>query len=310
VFNSKSSPQPSTFIGAGVLYYGDNLAVMQEQIDAASIDLVYLDPPFNSRRHYGTDFDDRWSWDNETKEGFEILFKFQPLICEVIQIMRKLERRGCIAAYLVWMSLRLLEIKRLLKSTGSLYLHCDESSAHYLRTVLDIIFGRAQFKNEIIWAFKSGGASSKSFAHKHNTLLFYAADQSLCRFYSQKQKSYNREMKPYRFQGVAEFRDDVGWFTEVNLRDVWFIDMVGRTSAERTGYPTQKPEALLERVIKASSAKGDTILDPCCGSGTTLAAAQHLGRKWMGIDNNPAAISICLKRLNNYNQTILKRLSA
>jgi DNA modification methylase len=200
--------------------------------------------------------------------------------------------------YLAMMAPRLIEMRRVLKSSGCIFLHCDPVSSHYLKLLMDMIFKAGNFRNEIIWSYKSGGASARRFARKHDVILFYARDAHGCKFNALKEKSYNRDRKPYRFKGVAEYQDDNGWFTCVNMKDVWQVDMVGRTSRERTGYPTQKPEALLERIILAASDPGDMVLDPFCGSGTTLAVAQKLGRRWMGIDISPQAIQIAGRRLS------------
>ena len=158
------------------------------------------------------------------------------------------------------------------------------------------MFAGGDFINEVDWCYKSGGASKRHFSRKHDVLLFYAKSPDYI-FNLLKEKSYNRELKPYRFQGVEEFKDEIGWYTMVGMKDYWNIDMVGRTSAERLGYPTQKPEALLERVIRASSNKGDVVLDAYCGCGTTIAVAQNLERKWIGIDITYQSISLVLRRI-------------
>jgi len=171
-----------------------------------------------------------------------------------------------------------------LKKTGSIYLHCDYRASHYLKMVMDEIFGVENFINEIVWCYKSGGASPKHhFSRKHDVILFYSRSENYI-FNPQQEKSYNRDLKPYRFAGVQEYQDEIGWYTMVGMKDYWQIDMVGRTSSERVGYPTQKPAALLERIIKASSKEDDWVLDPFCGCGTTLIAANQLNRRWIGID--------------------------
>ncbi len=299
------------------LYYGDNLEVLRKYIKDETIDLCYIDPPFNSKRNYnqiynniGSEdsaqaqaFVDTWTWDEHAEEGFiQILGndgnRFTAQTIELITGLYKVLKKGSLLAYVVSMTLRISEIFRVLKPTGSFYLHCDPTSSHYLKLVLDGIFvaGGGDFQNEIIWAYKSGGASNKRFARKHDVIFFYSKSKSPI-FNALKEKSYNREFKPYRFKGVEEFQDETGWHTLVNMRDVWNIDMVGRTSAERMGYPTQKPSALLERVITASTNEGDTILDAYCGCGTTIAVAQRLKRKWIGIDITYQSIALILRRL-------------
>lgn len=205
------------------------------------------------------------------------------------------------------MAVRLVEPHRILKPTGSLYLHCDPTASHYVKILLDRVFGNKNFLNEIVWAYKSGGASHKHFSRKHDVILFYAK-QKAYRFFPSKEKSYNRGLKPYRFNNVEEFQDEVGWYTLVNMKDVWHIDMVGRTSKERLGYPTQKPLALLERILRASSQEGDTVLDPFCGCGTTVAAEETLRRSWIGIDCTFSSIAAIRERFRKDHVDIWKQI--
>lgn len=149
----------------------------------------------------------------------------------------------------------------------------------------NICTGGGAFRNEIVWCYKSGGASPKThFSKKHDVILYYAKHAKKCLYNSQFEKSYNRGLKPYKFKGVKEYCDDTGWYTLVGMKDYWLIDMVGRSSKERLGYPTQKPIKLLERIVKASSNEGDIVLDPFCGCGTTVEAARTLNRQFVGID--------------------------
>ena len=188
-------------------------------------------------------------------------------------------------------------MKRLLKPTGSLFVHLDWHACHYVKCELDKIFGYDSFVNEIVWFYKSGGASKKRFSRKHDSILYYGRTD-LCKYNVQKEKSYNRGFKPYRFKGVEEFKDENGrWYTLVNAKDVFEIDMVGRTSSERLGYPTQKPEKLLERIIKACSNEGDIVADFFCGGGTTAAVAEKLNRKWIACDISRIAVSVTRDRL-------------
>jgi hypothetical protein len=152
--------------------------------------------------------------------------------------------------------------------------------------------------NEVIWYYKSGGSGRKRFSNKHDTLLFYAKKPNALNFRPQIEKSYNRGMRPYRFKGVREYRDELGWYTLVGMKDVWEIPMVGRTSKERTGYASQKPIALLERIVTACTGEGDLCIDLFGGSGTLAAAARHTGRRWITADNNPLAAAITEKRLS------------
>jgi DNA modification methylase len=240
----------------------DNLPFMRT-LESASIDLIYADPPFFTRRQHRA-FSDVWPG---------------------------------VAAYVEWLEPRLGEMHRLLKPTGSLVVHCDWHASHYLKVALDRIFGYERFVNEIVWCYKSGGASPKRrFSRKHDVLLWYAKGPDYY-FAAATEKSYNRGRKPYRFAGVPEYEDQNGWYTMVGMKDWWEIDMVGRTSHERTGYPTQKPLRLLERVVESCCPQGGVVGDFFCGSGTTLAAAVRLGRRWTGCDESAEAIRIARERL-------------
>ena len=191
---------------------------------------------------------------------------------------------------------RLILMRDLLAEDGSIYVHCDWRVTQFIRMVLDEIFGKDYFVNEVVWSYKSGGATKSRYGRKHDTIHFYSKTNDFI-FNVPKEKSYNRDFKPYRFKNVEEFEDEIGWYTLVNARDVWSFDMVGRTSFERVHYPTQKPEALLERIIKASSNEGDLVADFFCGSGTTAAVAEKLGRKWIATDLGKFAIHTTRKRL-------------
>lgn len=195
---------------------------------------------------------------------------------------------------------RILEMYRILKPTGSIYLHMDFRINHWVRCILDDIFGYENFQNEIIWCYKSGGSTKKRWNRKHDNILFYSKTDNFT-FNSQKEKSYNRELKPYRFKNVEEFKDEIGWFTLVNAKDYWNIDMVGRSSKYRTGYATQKPNELLEKIIQASSNNGDIVADFFCGSGTTLEVAKYLDRHYIGCDINKKAVLLTKKRLSKEN---------
>jgi len=261
-------------VKTGLIYCGDCL-VRLKSFPAECVDLIYIDPPFNSNRNHST----------AGNEGEKRQFK---------------DKFETVAAYIAYMKPRLRELHRVLKPAGSLYYHCDWHSSHYVKVLMDSedLFGYGNFQNEIAWCYRSGGASPKKrFSRKHDTILFYSKTADYT-FNGLREKSYNRGLKPYRFQGVREFQDEAGWYTDVGMKDYWEINMVGRTSRERLDYPTQKPEALLERIIKASSNEGDTVLDAFCGSGTTLAAAQRLKRRWIGIDISPAACQLAVKRLD------------
>jgi len=247
----------------GGVAHSDNLTFMRTLPDAA-VDLIYADPPFFTRRQHGS-FNDQWP--------------------------------GGIAVYIEWLDARLREMHRLLKPDGSLIVHCDWHASHYIKVALDRIFGYQRFVNEVVWCYKSGGASPKRrFSRKHDVLLWYTKGPDYY-FAAPREKSYNRGRKPYRFAGVPEFEDENGWYTVVGMKDWWEIDMVGRTSRERTGYSTQKPLRLMERVVEALSPAGGVVADFFCGSGTTVVAAGRLGRTWIACDESAEAVRLTRERV-------------
>lgn len=301
------------------LFYGDNLAVLRKQVKDESVDLCYIDPPFNSKRNYnqiynniGSEdaaqaqaFVDTWSWDSHAIAGAEEILandhgRFSAETVDLIKGLTPVLGRGSLLAYLISITLRATEIHRVLKDTGSFYLHCDPTSSHYLKLVLDAVFVAkgGEYLNEIDWCYKSGGASKHNFSRKHDVIFLYTKSSKYT-FNYQQEKSYNRGLKPYNFKGVKEYKDEIGWYTLVGMKDYWNIDMVGRTSSERLGYPTQKPLALLDRIIKASSNEGDVVLDAYCGCGTSIDAAERLKRNWIGIDITYQAIAVIVKRLED-----------
>ncbi|MCX6018188.1 MAG: DNA methyltransferase [Chloroflexi bacterium] len=279
-----------------MLHHGDNLTQLRAQIADASVDLIYLDPPFNSGQAYyatglrdaGPRFDDRWAWD---ATAFAAACEaVSPAMADVLRALMRLVGEGGDLAYCAFLAPRLVECARVLRPTGSIYLHCDVRMSHYLRLMLDALFGRANFRNEIAWAYRTGGVGKRTFARKHDPILFYSASAAYT-FHPQYERI--RYRKPF----FSAKRDEEGWYADVLLRDVWEIPAVINVSAERSGYPTQKPLALLERIVTASSNAGDVVLDPFCGSGTTLVAAQRCGRCWIGIDANVDALTVAEKRL-------------
>ena len=251
------------------LYKGDNLKVM-ESLQEGTIDFIYLDPPFFSESDYYSGklsgkkklFEDHW-------DGID--------------------------DYLSFLRPRLTEMLRLLKDSGLIAVHLDWHAVHYVKVLMDEIFGYNRFVNEVIWCYKSGGASKKSFARKHDNILIYSKTKDHY-FSPQKEKSYNRGLKPYHFKGVEEFQDEVGWYTLVNQKDILNIDMVGRTSKERTGYATQKPEALLKVLLKSCCPEGGLAADFFAGSGTLGSAAHDMGCDFILCDDNEDAIKTMKKR--------------
>jgi DNA modification methylase len=256
------------------LILGDNLEILRT-IESESVDLIYLDPPFFSNRNYEV----IWGDSGEIR-SFEDRFS------------------GGIDHYISWLKERVIEMHRILKQTGSFYLHCDWHADAYIRVfILDKIFGENNFRNEIIWCYKSGGASKNFFSKKHDTIFFYSKSKKY-NFNFEKEKSYGQAGGG---QGgkVEYFKDKLGTYSVVGIKDWWEISILSTTHPERIGYPTQKPMQLLERIVKASSNEGDLILDPFVGGGTTVAVADKLNRKWIGIDQSVAAIKVTEARMNN-----------
>ena len=258
----------------------DNLEYMEyllkEKDMAGKIQLIYVDPPFFSNSKYQVSV--RLESDN--------LGKSQPIKTGAYDDTWE----DSLQQYLAMLGVRFMLMKDLLADTGCIWVHLDWHSSHYMKTLLDEIFGYDNFINEVAWTYKSGGASKRSFARKHDTLLFYAKTNQY-KFHPLKEKSYNRDFKPYRFKDVEEFQDELGWYTMVNMKDVWSIDMVGRTSHERTGYATQKPEKLLERIVEACSDEGDLCADFFSGSGTMGVVCEKRKRRWILCDEGEVSVA-------------------
>ncbi len=304
------------------LYYGDNLDILKNHIKDETVNLIYLDPPFQSGKNYNQIFQpaafgvkgatsqiqafgDTWIWGPEAEWEYTELITGtltteppgQKLI-DLMKAMRGYLTECSLLAYLCMMAPRLVEMRRALKDVGSIYLHCDPTASHYLKLLMDAVFGVNNFRNEIVWCYKTGGASKRSFGRKHDTIFFYSKTDKY-KFNPQKEKSYM--MHTYGFK-KSDFKvDEKGQYSWVITKDWWEIPAVGSATKERLGYPTQKPEALLERIITASSNEGDLILDPFCGCGTTIAVAEKLRREWTGIDITYLSIDVIKKRLEkNY----------
>lgn len=307
-------------ISNNTLYYGDNLIILREHIRDESVDLIYLDPPFNSKRSYNvlfkdesgeeapaqiTAFEDTWHWNLTAEQAYqELVTQHSEQVSNVISAFRQFVGTNQMMAYLVMMGIRLVELHRVLKPTGSLYLHCDPTASHYLKILMDAVFGAANFRSEIVWSYRRWPTKTPNYQHMHDVLLYYgksdhitfninyesASDSFLRRF-----KGKANRLEPGATTKVATEYETPG----MPLRDVWEISIIAGSSAERLGYPTQKPLALLERVLAVSSNEGDVILDPFCGCGTTIAAAQKLKRAWIGVDITHLAISIQKYRLKD-----------
>ena len=291
------------------IWTGDNLPIMRGLGDDC-VDLIYLDPPFNSNRNYaapigseaaGAAFKDTWALDDVDIAWHDEIGAKSPALYSAIETAGQVYDKG-MKSYLIMMAIRLIEMQRILKPTGSIYLHCDPTASHYLKMLMDAVFEAKNFRNEVIWAYRTGGASKRTFSKKHDVILFYSCSGTYT-FNPQQEKTYTkakgRKAGTVNYGGgtATFFEDDLGVYNLVKMRDVWEISYVGSTSPERTGYPTQKPLALLERIISASSNSGDLVLDPFCGCATALVAAEKLGRKWMGIDLSEVAVQLVKKRM-------------
>ncbi len=364
------SPKPIT---ENTLFYGDNLFILREHIPSESVDLIYLDPPFNSSRSYnvlfkdesGTEsqaqieaFEDTWHWNLEAEHTYtELLTEAPDHIAKMIESLHDFIGTNQMMAYLVMMAARLVELHRVLKPTGSIYLHCDPTASHYLKIILDTIFGVRNFRNEIIWKRTSSHNDvRRKYADLSDSIFFYSKSEqytfnvqhapysenyvrAFYRYTDENSRRYRidnlRSPNPrpnltYEYKGYKPHPN--GWaisrekmeqldaegklyfpksqegriqlkryldeMSGVPIGTVWDdIQPIQSQAAERLGYPTQKPLALLERIIQVSSNPGDIVLDPFCGCGTAIAAAQKLGRKWIGIDITHLSIALQKYRL-------------
>ena len=358
------------------LYFGDNLAVLRQHVAPESVDLIYLDPPFNSQARYNVLFKspradvasgqigaflDFWSWTPEVEQAYhDILTRIGGPTAALVQALRGALGESDMMAYLVMMAVRLGRLHETLKTTGSLYLHCDPTASHYLKILLDSIFGPDRFLSEIVWKRHSAHSSAKRYGPVHDTILFYSKSKSYT--WTNPRTNYSQDYldKYYKYddgdgrlywrnsltaagtrngssgrpwhghdpnaQGshwkfTTENLDDLnakgliywppggGWpqikrfrdeLKGLAISDIWDdIDKINPAGNERIGYPTQKPVGLLERIIEASSRPGDVVLDPFCGCGTTVHAAEALGRDWIGIDVSIHAIHVIERRLRD-----------
>ena len=300
------------------LFHGDNLRFLRA-LNTGAVDLIASDPPFKKGRDFhatpsslasGGKFQDRWSWDKDVyPEWIDKISDDFPRVMNVIMGSRS-SYGDDMGAFLCFMAVRLLEMHRVLKPTGSIYLHCDHTASHYLKELMDAIFGQKNFRNEIIWAYNTGGNTDRWFSRKHDVLLFYSKTDKYT-FNTQREKSYTRTLpEPHTNSGkkLNVLRDEICELCEegrpgqkyrmVKMRDVWSdIKPLFRNDEERYGWPTQKPLALYRRIIQTSSNEGDMVLDPFCGCATTPVAAEHLGRQWVGIDIWDKAFNAVIERM-------------
>ena len=360
------------------LYYGDNLDILRQHLPDESVDLVYLDPPFNSNANYNVlfkeqsgeaspaqirAFTDTWEWTQEAVRTYEQEIITNPSVPanvkDMISAFRQFVGGNAMMAYLVMMTPRLVELRRVLKPTGSIYLHCDPTASHYLKLLMDTIFGKENFRTEIVWKRTSAHSDTRQGRRQHgrvhDLILFYSRDASwtwnplyaeydqeyIDQFYRHVEPETGRRYRldnltgpggaakgnpSYEVMGVTRYwrysEERMAELIEqgrviqtspgavpaykryldempgIPLQDVWTdIGPIGSRAKERLGYPTQKPQALLERIIQSSSNEGDVVLDPFCGCGTAVAAAENLKRRWIGIDITHLAVALMKNRL-------------
>ena len=302
----------------------DNLPVMRG-MNSGSVDLIYLDPPFNSKADYaapigseaeGAVFKDTWSLSDINEIWLDLIEHKHPDLHKVI--MAALTNSD--KSYLIYMAVRLLEMRRVLKKTGSIYLHCDTTMSHYLKLVMDAVFGRKQFRNEIIWYYSGWNKTLRAhMERRHDIILFYANSNRQTFVYPTRPWRDKQEYLEVRKQklrtdesGREYVLSDAGGGKRVRryieealaygvpLDDVWAVPKLNNSDKkERTGYPTQKPLALLERIIKTSSKEGDMVFDPFCGCATTMVAADRLQRSWAGIDVSEKAVELVIDRIKS-----------
>ncbi len=363
-------------LATSVLYYGDNLPILREHFPDESVDLIYLDPPFKSDQNYNVlfaekdgsrsaaqiqAFEDTWTWSTDAARACDEVIEAGGKTAEAMIAFRQLLGGSDLLAYLAMMAPRVVELRRVLKSTGSIYLHCDSTAGPYLRLLLDAAFGAENFRSEIIWKRSSAHADTKQGRKQHgrihDVLLFYSKSSDwkwnpvytpydteyVDKFYRHVEDGTGRRYglfditgpggaakgnPTYDFLGVKRYwrfsrermeelhrrgrivqatpgavpreRRYLDEMPGVPLQDVWTdIAPLSSQAKERLGYPTQKPEALLDRIIRTSSEEGDVVLDPFCGCGTAVAAAQRLKRRWIGIDVTYLAIGLIKRRLSD-----------
>ena len=305
----------ATNIKPKTIFTGDNLPIMRG-INSESIDLIYLDPPFNSNANYaapigseaaGAEFKDTWTLNDVDAAWLDLIEAKHPALNRVIHAAMTDSDKS----YLIYMAVRLLEMHRILKDTGSIYLHCDPTMSHYLKLVMDTIFGKQHFQNEIIWCYERGSRKKSQFGRKHDVIFFYSKtknyvfDSDAVRIGRRKthmKVETDSEGRTWQVKKDAKSGKVYRYPTDVGVLcpDWWIgIQQLNRNEKERLGYPTQKPLALLDRIIKASSNEGNVVFDPFCGCATTLVAADRLQREWIGIDISAKAAELVVERIGD-----------
>ena len=288
----------------------DNLEVL-EGLNSNCIDLIYLDPPFNKKKVFtarmgshaeGAGFSDIFRQEDLKEEWLQRIKEDQEKLHIFLESVKAIEGRTSYNfCYLSYMAIRLMECHRILKETGSLYLHCDPTMSHYLKILLDIIFTSQNFRNEIIWGYRTGGNSRRYFSKKHDLIYFFSKSE---KYFFETQFYLSLQKYRYGFgrkHGYDLIQKDGGFYKKAICRDLWddidSIGTLGRRGEPRLGYPTQKPLKLLRRIIRASCPEGGVVLDPFCGCATTCVAAEGLERQWIGIDTSIKAYELVKKRL-------------
>ena len=288
------------------LFHGDNLGFLRA-MNSESVDLIATDPPFNKGRDFhatpdslaaGAKFQDRWSWERDVhQEWADQITDDYPRLMEAIESARYAHSDG-MGAFMCFMAVRLLEMRRVLKPTGSIYLHCDPTASHYLKACMDAIFGWKNFRNEIVWCYAGGGIPKRDFPRKHDNILRYSKTKSF--YYQPIYRPYSPGTQQRGRTAVKGKYFDQGLNPKGTPVNDWWADVkriASPTDPEKTGWPTQKSLELYERMIQASSNKNDIVCDPFAGCATTLVAAERLGRQWVGIDIWDSAHDLVVERL-------------
>ena len=311
------------------LYFGDNLDILKElnkEYPKGLIDLIYIDPPFNSKRNYNMLFEDidlvgvkaqkqafSDTWSNVSyMDTLKEIANLNQNLYQLLKTLDNISTSKSGISYLTTMAIRIWYMHELLKDTGSFYLHCDPTMSHYLKMICDFIFGEKNFKNEIIWHYRRWTGNAKAFMKMHDIILFYGKNAKKIKFNVQytdyTEKSLKRKQNYHtRIKGDDVFETSIDE-RGVKENDVWNIQYLNPAAKERLGYPTQKPEELLEKIILASSKKGDLVADFFCGCGTTIAVAEKLSRKWIGADISHIAVKLISDRLTSkYGKGVRKK---
>jgi site-specific DNA-methyltransferase (adenine-specific) len=284
------------------LFCGDNLDIIQKFLSDDSVDLIYLDPPLNK---------DAWYWEKSTETAYyQIITQGPKNLSDLLKALKNFIGTTDIMDYLIMITTLLIEIYRVLKPTGSIYLHCNPTISHYLKLILDGIFGIQQYRNEIVWCFDNKGQKYKTYEKCHDILFYYTKSEKYV-FNWEHLLTLENERKKFKYSRYEDEKGDyhlIGRFIKKDLDvldyynytecvDYWIIPLIKKESQENLDYPGQKPETLLEHIIKVSSNEGDVIMDPFCGSGTTIVVAEDLNRCWIGIDVSNQAIDLTNSRL-------------